>query len=107
MPLPQPVRRSLGTLRDQAGDLADRARDEAADQAAQLSGRGAGWLDEAGQLVADGAVTITAQLTKAAGAGAARLADRVATTVDHWGNGLGDRIVRLGEEIARLRRHRD
>ncbi len=107
MPLPPPVHRSLSTLRDQAGELADRARTETADQAAQLSGRGAGWLDEASHLLADGAVAVTAHLTKAAGSGATRLADRVATGVDRWGNGLGDRIVRLGEEIARLRPRRD
>lgn len=59
----------VDVLRARAGELFDRARAETTDEVARLSGRGADWIDEAGQLLGDAAVTIATRLTAAAGSG--------------------------------------
>lgn len=103
MPLSPTMARSIDELRARAGELFDRARGETTDQLAQFSGRSASWVDEAGRSVADNAVTMTEQLTEAAGQRVERLADRLAGTVCQWTEGLGDRMVKLGEELAKPR----
>lgn len=99
MPLPSLLAGPAEVLRTQAGDLFDRARAEAMDRVAQLAGRGADRIDGAGQALADETVSAAEQLTTAAD----RVAGQVAGTIGRWSTALGDRMVRLGEDLA----HRD
>ena len=84
----------------------ERTRADILDQVANLSGRGAGWVDEAGKTLADGTVNLAAQLTETAGERTAHAAERVATAVGRWTEQLGDRMVRFGEQVAEARRDR-
>lgn len=107
MPLPSPVTQWLDVLRSQTTELLDQARSEAEEQVAHFTGRGAGWVDEAGHALAESTVVATTRLTETAGEHAAGLADRVAVVVGRWSGQLGDRLVSLGEELGGPRRGRD
>ena len=84
----------------------ERTRADIMDQVAHLSGRGASWVDEAGRTLADSTVTLATQLTETAGQRANHAADRVAGVVGRWTEQLGDRMIRLGEQVAAPRRDR-
>lgn len=103
MSLHPAMTRSIDQLRSRAGELLDRARSETTEQVAHISGRGAGWVDEAGQALAGYAEN----LAEAAGARATRVAGGVAGAVDRWTTNLGDRMVRLGAGLTGPRPERD
>ncbi|MFI7672562.1 hypothetical protein [Actinophytocola sp. NPDC049390] len=76
--------------------LVDRARDEAADGIAWLTGRTAGLLDDTAAVIAD--VSDTAALTAARVSGhAGEAAGRYASQACGW---LADRVSVLGERVV-------
>ncbi|WP_236795423.1 hypothetical protein [Amycolatopsis sp. GM8] len=103
MPIPTDLSRLIRDLRVRAGGLAERARTETSEQLARFSGRGAAWVDEAGDLLAERAATAGARFTEAAAERGARLSTGVAATVDRWSGNLANRMVHLGEELSRPR----
>jgi uncharacterized protein YjbJ (UPF0337 family) len=106
MPVPDPLAALIGSTTARAGVLLDRFRTEAADQVAQLTGRTAGLADEAGDAVgalAETAAGAATRLTGEAADAAGRACDRFARSAGRWTEGLGDRMVRLGEDLTRAR----
>lgn len=100
MPLPQLLAAPIDAFRSRARELSDQARVETQELVAQLSGRGADWIDESGHVLADRAAATTTHLTAAAGQHVDRMAGRVAGAIGRWSMSLGDRMVRLGEELG-------
>ncbi len=81
--------------------LIDRARDVAAEGVAQLSGRTAQWLDDAGETLAEAtdsvamtAARVSGETGEAAGRYAARACDWLAGTVSRWGEQVAERVSR-------------
>ncbi|HEX3786982.1 MAG TPA: hypothetical protein VHW44_03910 [Pseudonocardiaceae bacterium] len=98
-----PIAQLIDTARGQAGALLNRVRGEAGEHLAQLSGRTAGWADEAGDAVAvitDAAAVTAGQVSRdavdAADRYAERTRDRVTRLSYRWTENLGDHLVRLG-----------
>ena len=76
--------------------LVDRARDEAADGVAWLTGRTAGLLDDTAEVIVD--VSDTAALTAARVSGqAGEAAGRYASAACGW---LADRVSAFGERVT-------
>src|SRR5262245_5190850 len=85
-------------------ETVNHARTEIMNRVAHLSGRGADWIDESGHALANRTLTATAQLTAAtnerAEQVAERLAGRAADAICRWTEALGDRMIRVGEDLT-------
>jgi hypothetical protein len=114
MPGSAPFTQLIHTVRSQTNTLLERARDEAAEGIAQFSGRAAAWADQAGAAVADltdeatgTATTASRSAADAAERYAGQAGDRLTRMTSRWADGLGERVLRIGDSLSHRRRSRD
>jgi hypothetical protein len=118
MPDTAPFAQLTDTVRTQASALLSRARSDASDQVAQLSGRAASWADQAGIAVAavsEEAAAAAGEASRGAADTAARTAERYATLASdrvtrvagRVTHGIGELFLRAGEALTDPRRSRD
>jgi hypothetical protein len=110
---PSPEATLLDTAKDEVSLLLNRARTAVAEHVAQLRGRTARWIDDAGDAVGvisdDASATATRLSHRAAAAlghHAEQALNQLAHTANRYSQDLGDRVVRSGQGLTRARRKR-
>ena len=111
MATPTRLARFADVTRARAAVLWDQARQAASERVAELTGRAAGWIDDAGDgfgRLAEGAASRVCGFSYTAGEATGRRAERIgeclALAVRSWSAELGDGVVHLGESLTAERR---
>lgn len=107
MPVTEPFRQLVQTIRTQAGTLLERSQNETSEQIAQFSGRAASWAEQAGVAIgqiSEEAAAALGSLGHGAADRAERYAqqagERLAQGAGRAAHGLSELALRAGENLT-------